>query len=435
MSDTRAGLVQAILEQPDDDGLRLIFADWLEDHGEADYAGFIRKQVALARVPEYDPLWVRAWATDPDSITGRGFEKYLPALPPGLFWPDRPFHRGFPARVGVRDKSSPGLEHFAKVATDLFAVAPIRALAYEANYRAPPPSLEPLTNSPHLLRLRELSFRLGRLPAAEIRRLGDSAYAGGLTDLDFSFAGIDNSSVEDRLSAVDHLLLSPLMDRLTGLTVHSNDIPWQELCLAAHFAGGPYRLRRLVFSETTTAPTQYYQLFDLPLLRSVVELDLSYHQLGQAGFEALAASRLAPGLESLTLERTHPGVPGVQALAGAPLSNLLRLVLANNRLGPIAVRHLAISPHLNGLRSLDLSYNPIGDRGIAALVEAPFYPNLMHLDLSRCDIGDAGAAALLAAPRPAGLVCLDLSLHDPRHQVGEGLKKRLVERFGPQVAV
>ena len=35
-----------ILEHPDDDGRRLIFADWLEDNGDPDRAEFIRVQIA-----------------------------------------------------------------------------------------------------------------------------------------------------------------------------------------------------------------------------------------------------------------------------------------------------------------------------------------------------------------------------------------------------
>src|SRR5215472_2671870 len=48
------GLLQAIIDEPDDDGLRLIYADWLEERGDP-RSEFIRVQVELARLPEYDP--------------------------------------------------------------------------------------------------------------------------------------------------------------------------------------------------------------------------------------------------------------------------------------------------------------------------------------------------------------------------------------------
>ena len=45
-------LHRAILDHPDDDTLRLIYADALEDDGESRRAAFIRAQVELARLPE-----------------------------------------------------------------------------------------------------------------------------------------------------------------------------------------------------------------------------------------------------------------------------------------------------------------------------------------------------------------------------------------------
>ncbi len=40
--------LQAIIESPDNDGPRLVLADWLEDHGQQERAEFIRVRVALA---------------------------------------------------------------------------------------------------------------------------------------------------------------------------------------------------------------------------------------------------------------------------------------------------------------------------------------------------------------------------------------------------
>ena len=47
-------LLQAIIERPDDDALRLTFADWFEGHGEPERAAFIRVQLDLAKVAEKD---------------------------------------------------------------------------------------------------------------------------------------------------------------------------------------------------------------------------------------------------------------------------------------------------------------------------------------------------------------------------------------------
>src|SRR5207344_2104774 len=52
---TDAAFLRAILAHPDDDAPRLIYADWLDEQGDADRAEFIRLQVQLSRMPTGDP--------------------------------------------------------------------------------------------------------------------------------------------------------------------------------------------------------------------------------------------------------------------------------------------------------------------------------------------------------------------------------------------
>ena len=46
-----ASFLHAVLENPEDDATRLIFADWLDDNGQPERAEFIRLQVEGARLP------------------------------------------------------------------------------------------------------------------------------------------------------------------------------------------------------------------------------------------------------------------------------------------------------------------------------------------------------------------------------------------------
>lgn len=48
MTITAAHFLRAIIDHPEDDGVRLIYADWLEEHGQAERAELIRVQCALA---------------------------------------------------------------------------------------------------------------------------------------------------------------------------------------------------------------------------------------------------------------------------------------------------------------------------------------------------------------------------------------------------
>ena len=50
MSD-EAAFREKIIAEPDDDTHRLVYADWLQEHGQEVRAEFIRAQVALARTP------------------------------------------------------------------------------------------------------------------------------------------------------------------------------------------------------------------------------------------------------------------------------------------------------------------------------------------------------------------------------------------------
>ncbi len=51
-------ILQQITVDVDDDALRLVFSDWLEEHGEFDRAEFIRVQVQRASLPSWDAAQV-----------------------------------------------------------------------------------------------------------------------------------------------------------------------------------------------------------------------------------------------------------------------------------------------------------------------------------------------------------------------------------------
>jgi uncharacterized protein (TIGR02996 family) len=58
MSDLDA-LYRAILDRPDDDTPRLVYADALDDLGDADRAAFVRLQVEAARSAPWEPAAIR----------------------------------------------------------------------------------------------------------------------------------------------------------------------------------------------------------------------------------------------------------------------------------------------------------------------------------------------------------------------------------------
>src|ERR1700722_4827287 len=95
----REGLERAVIDSPDDDAPRQVFADWLDDHGKAERADFIRAQLRLAQLPEYDREYQEALHLRPGLFNGNVFRLGLSPLPKGIDWARALYRRGFPEGV------------------------------------------------------------------------------------------------------------------------------------------------------------------------------------------------------------------------------------------------------------------------------------------------------------------------------------------------
>ncbi|MGE3805236.1 MAG: TIGR02996 domain-containing protein [Gemmataceae bacterium] len=84
---------RAVLEAPEDDVPRLVFADWLDEHGETDRADFIRVQIELQQLDETAPRH-RELKKRERSLIRKYKHDWLGKLPTGLQF--NGFRRGFP---------------------------------------------------------------------------------------------------------------------------------------------------------------------------------------------------------------------------------------------------------------------------------------------------------------------------------------------------
>src|SRR5262249_9986232 len=116
MTTQQDALYRAVCEYPDEDAPRLIFADFVDENGDPIRAACIRTQVALARVPEHDPLWSTCRQHDPNAILGWSLTYPLPTLPEGFSWRSHRTRRGFSWQASVLDASG--------IPDALFAAAP-----------------------------------------------------------------------------------------------------------------------------------------------------------------------------------------------------------------------------------------------------------------------------------------------------------------------
>jgi uncharacterized protein (TIGR02996 family) len=420
MTGSRDALYRAICASPDEDTPRLAFADLVEEEGDAARAAFVRAQVALARVPDYDPLAVSARQGDPGALTGHGMAHTLPKVSAAYTWNSFEFRRGFPWKIGVRSGEA------FDAAGAIFEAAPVQSLDLGARGRL---DIDALADWPHLARLRQLEFSRTRFGADDAERLGHSPHAAGLTQLTFEFDGITAEGLES-------LARSPLFPRLTSLDLRSNVIPPALLVDALAAARAPGSLARLSLGANHLTGHDAAHLFALPVMRDLQHLDLSDNpDFGVAGAKALAESGVLRGLRALDLERTHPGVPGVEALTetGA-LAGVRSLNLSANRLGPNAVKRVARSESARGLRVLNLSENLVGDAGAAALADSKALAGLLELNLERTGMTDLGALALAESPHLDNLLRLNLTSATER-PLGSDARDALLARFGNRVAL
>jgi uncharacterized protein (TIGR02996 family) len=144
MSD-RDALLAAAFARPADDAPRLVYADWLDEHGEPAQAAFIRAQIELARTDpntdDYDRIAERLYARwdhllDELGPVAVGAGPLMSDFRRGL--PDTPIHLEVPA---FRDNSPRWWPRL-----------PVRAVSIDLSSW----NVEVLVRVPYLTRLREL---------------------------------------------------------------------------------------------------------------------------------------------------------------------------------------------------------------------------------------------------------------------------------------
>src|SRR5262245_20631701 len=113
--DTEQSFMKAILEAPEDDGIRLVFADWLEERGDP-RAEFIRVQFAEEERPDYDTIQ-QLLTRDLQLVAAHGDEWAKPFVGLADHWH---FRRGFVESVTLPART------FIERGGELFTAAPVR---------------------------------------------------------------------------------------------------------------------------------------------------------------------------------------------------------------------------------------------------------------------------------------------------------------------
>ena len=294
--------VAAVCDAPEDDAPRLVYADWLDDHGEADRAELIRVQVERARLPKEGPR-AQALKAREDALLKARRDDWLRELPA---WARLAagFVRGFVGAVVARSRE------FLKGAAVLFRRAPVRQVCLLGLTDA---QAAALAASPFLEHLTGLEVGANSLTGAGWRAL---VVAPGLANV----AALELTAHSFSPAEAHALAYAPHLPNLTRLLLygarlgprgaHLGDRGLEELAGSPHLA----RLTTLHLVECLLGDGAARALAAAPHLTRLADLRLYDNHIGPG--RAGVAARPRPGQEHP--RRRGGRVPGPFAAADRP---------------------------------------------------------------------------------------------------------------------
>jgi uncharacterized protein (TIGR02996 family) len=443
-------LFRAVLSHPDEDTPRLVFADWLQEHGEEKRAAFIRAQVDLFHRTSADSeaVAVREFFAavnfvDLGDIDWAPVSAELGALfaaeqaaekvnvPPAKSY-DLPkiksvsfteVERSFLTGVTVHEPDS-----FLKNAGAIFRAAPVTGIEFSALTAG---HAREFIARGYLARVRRLAFWGGTEPEA-IRVLGEHRDAAGVTELEL----LGEDDVGEHLPALAAGTHWTGVTRLEVPGVFTGDLDMDramaELLRKPQFR----RLKYLIAYGSGLGDASCRAIANVGLTE-LRYLDLSINTISNAGARAIAAAKSLPKLRYLDLGLCDLTGAAVSALIVTPkLSSLavLRLdgasaegldpkaLVKANRAPTLRVLHLeganlkrsdvaalGMCPAVQGLWFLSFQGTRLSDTALAAFTERSRFGQLTAFDLSDNKLSDRGMAALGAWPGMASLQSLDIS--------------------------
>lgn len=417
MQEQSDAFMREIIASPDDDAPRLVFADWLDDHGDPVRAEFIRVQCRLAEVSPAHPEWANLTLREHHSIIRlvARFGDLAPAVPPLLYFgshfacgsgvPERDqFHRGFPFFVKCQRvpwTTSEQNELKAALAL-LLETSTIRALHI---YDAPLDFLAKFLDSPLFAQLRGFAFQVIAMPGCHeeeacYHMLGTSPTALNLRQLTITgrltSAGVRALAAAKTLTAV----------RSLSVRLHSASSSELGQLLAAPWIQD-------VREFFTILPDQEV---GLPVLAGVGELP-KLHTLEIGGLTpdtipGLAAGRF-PALERVRI-RDPLTRQSAAILAGGRFPSLAVLELAHKKMNNAVFLELLRADWFERLRVLDLAGNSLGPKGLTALANHPVAQGLRVLDIGNNPLNEAAVRVLTRPGAFPELTTLDLTSYETK---------------------
>jgi uncharacterized protein (TIGR02996 family) len=448
----RAALLAAICAHPDEDTPRLVYADWLDEHGQGKRAAHIRAQIEHHRLRSADTpaaaidefLDARHehadridWGGTVDTELGacaaarRAMEKQsfeltmesedVPRDTSGRF---ESTGRGFFDSVSVYSA-----DDLLRHAAAIFRAAPVTTVHFGHLHEG---QVAEFAAAGHLARLRGLILTEEAMPEA-VRALGNHPGAAGIRRL--------NLNIEDQTEWRAEVVAAVAVGKhwtglkrldLTALAFDADN------ALADLFARPQFRGLREIRAKDSPVGAAAVRAIAAHLSELRV-LSVADGTVTGEGLGALAAAKALRNLRYLELVQTlsqEPEAADPVALINSPnLPNLCALRLACNYSRPdpkvlaragrgpglraldlwgshfsaAAVEALAACPALRGLWYLSLGSTRLRDVNLERLTRRAAIERLTVLDLGHNDLTARGLKALAAWPGAANLQWLDVS--------------------------
>ncbi len=209
-----------IIEHPDDDTPRLVYADWLDDHGQPAPAEFIRVQIALANLPWDDARWPALKARE-EELLSRHEADWRGSVGAGLV--HRVYRRGFVEGVRIQART------FMACFGDLFRLGPIRQLSLlevqpyfasllqASGHQLVTRAALSLFCSPKLAGLTHLELGGNGLGDPEAEVIAASPYLAGLLRL-----GLEDNQIGE--AGLHALANAPYLGQLAALDLSGNPL-------------------------------------------------------------------------------------------------------------------------------------------------------------------------------------------------------------------
>jgi uncharacterized protein (TIGR02996 family) len=309
----RETLLAAVVENPDDDAPRLVFADWLDEYGGEDdraLAEFIRLECAADKLSDSDEQKERSKSL----LETHGVEWFGPVA-------DKSIVRAFETERGFVTIIELPTNQFTAHTAVLFEKCP----SIQEVFLTHVGGWKRCFARPEWARV--LRFGAGDfvMTSQAAVRLAESPALGNLQSLNLAFSSVGPVGGE-AIGRSPHLTK---LESLDFLDSHVQDRGASVVLAGKQFAG-------------------------------LVELGLAGNDLTDASARALASATHLTRLKDLSLHDNRLTDRGLEQLASAPhLAALTSLNLHTNRFGDAGAEALLASPHLASLRSLAVGSNNV----------------------------------------------------------------------------